>query len=129
MPLQITGRHMSISDEQKDYIDKKVNRLRRMCSKIDEISFTLTKEKVNIEAEARFRSGRLVAQATVTASQPLEAIDALVDKLEIQISKSKEKLVAKKSNGRDKAVLRETESGTEEEEGEAEIPGEEVMEA
>ena len=42
MPLQITGRHMTIEDTHKSYIDKKVNRLRRLCTKIDEMSVTLT---------------------------------------------------------------------------------------
>lgn len=106
MPLQITGRHMSISDEQRDYIDKKVNRLRRMCPKIDEISFTLGKEKLHIEAEGNFRAGRIAAQAFVTASQPFEAIDALVDKLESQICKAKEKMAAKQGENPDKATAR-----------------------
>src|SRR5689334_22784174 len=118
MPLQITGRHMSISEEQREYIDKKVNRLRRMCPKIDEMSFTLTKEKLNFEAEANLRAGRIVAQAVVTAAQPLEAIDALVDKLEAQISRSKTKIADKKAAGREKASARELAGEGEEEEEE-----------
>lgn len=106
MPLQITGRHMSISDAQRDYIEKKVNRLRRMCPTIDELSFTLTKEKLHIEAEGNFRAGRIAAQAVMTAPQANEAIDALVDKLEAQISKAKAKMTDKKSENPDKANAR-----------------------
>ena len=106
MPLQITGRHMSISEEQREYIDKKVNRLRRMCPVIDELSFTLTKEKVLVEAEGNFRAGRLAAQAVVRASQPFEAIDALVDKLEAQISKAKARLTDRQAENPDKANAR-----------------------
>lgn len=106
MPLQITGRHMSISDEKRDYIDKKVNRLRRMCPKIDELSFTLTKEKLHIEAEGNFRAGRIVAQAVVSAPGANEAIDALIDKMEAQISKAKAKMAEKKAENPDKASAR-----------------------
>lgn len=132
MPLQITGRHMSISEEQREYIDKKVNRLRRMCPKLDELSFTLTKEKLTFDAEANLRAGRIVAQAVVTAAQPLEAIDALVDKLEAQISRAKAKVADKKAAGREKVSARELAGEAdedEEEEEEEEGLNEEVVEA
>jgi ribosomal subunit interface protein len=99
---------MSISDEHREYLDKKVGRLRRMCPKIDELSFTLTKEKLHFEIEGNFRAGRIAAQAFVTASQPLEAIDALVDKLEAQISKTKAKMADKQSENPDKATARQS---------------------
>ena len=91
MPLHLTGRHMVITEAQKDYIDKKVDRLRRLCPKIDELSFTLTKEKVSFIADGTLRAGSLSAVGTVTASQPLEAIDILVDKLEHTLSRQKAK--------------------------------------
>ena len=91
MPLQITGRHCSISNSQKEYMDKKVERLRRLCTKIDEMHFTISKEKLHYEVEARFRAGKIVAQATCKAEHSYEAIDLLVDKLEAQITKQKEK--------------------------------------
>jgi len=129
---------MTITDEQREYIDKKVNRLRRMCPKIDELSFTLTKEKLHYEAEASIRAGRMAAQAVVTAAQPLEVIDALVDKLEIQLTKAKERHANKKEAGREKANQRagsaaealEGDDEEEEEDTEAEVSsGEEVLEA
>jgi ribosomal subunit interface protein len=124
---------MTITDEQREYIDKKVNRLRRMCPKIDELSFTLTKAKLHYEAEASFRAGRLAAQAVVTAAQPLEVIDALIDKLEIQLTKAKERLANKKEAGREKANQRAgiaAEGLDEDEEEEAEVPSsEEALEA
>lgn len=115
MPLQITGRHMAISTEQRDYINKKVERIRRLCPKIDEMSFTLTKEKMHYECEANLRAGRIAAQAVTTAPQPLEAIDDLIDKLEAQVSKTKERRADKKAAGREKANSREQAAAEEEE--------------
>ena len=63
MPLHLTGRHMTITEETKDYIDKKLDRLRRVCGKIDELSFILTKEKLYIEVEGLLRAGKLTATA------------------------------------------------------------------
>ncbi len=96
MPLQLTGRHMTIDASQKDYINRKVNRLRRMCPKIDEMRFTATKDKLQFKAEATFRAGAIAVRAASTASQPLEAIDLLVDKLEACITKAKDKLEKRK---------------------------------
>jgi len=105
---------MNISRTQKAYIDKKVNRLRRLCPKIDEMHFTLTREKLHYKADVTFRAGAIAAQANSTASQPLEAIDLLVDKLEAQITKTKARWGNKKALGRERqrageaAVLEET---------------------
>lgn len=126
MPLQITGRHMPITDAYREYIDKKVARLRRMCPTIDELSFTLTKEKLHIEAEANFRAGRITAQAVVTASQVNEAIDGLVDKLEAQISRTKARRADKK--GADKiGQPAEEETDAEVDEIEEELSDEDVV--
>jgi putative sigma-54 modulation protein len=103
MPLQITGRHMTISDEQREYIDKKVNRLRRLCPKIDEMNFVLSKEKLLYQADATLRAGKVHAKATTSGAHLLEVIDTLVDKIEVQISKNKEKWDDRKKVGREKA--------------------------
>ena len=105
MPLQITGRHMTVTDQQKEYIDKKVGRLRRLCPKIDEMSFTLTKEKIKYLADATFRAGSIAVQGSVTASQPLEAIDVLVDKIESQVTKNKNRRSDRKDAVRGKAAF------------------------
>jgi putative sigma-54 modulation protein len=105
MPLQITGRHMTVTEAQKQYIDKKVGRLRRLCPKIDELSFTLTKEKINYRADATLRAGSIAVQGSVTASQPLEAIDVLVDKIETQVTKTKDRRQDRSEAARGKAAL------------------------
>ena len=105
MPLQITGRHTEVTDQQKEYIDKKVNRLRKLCPKIDEMKFTLTREKLHYEVDATFRSGRIVCQATVNDPKPLAAIDMLVDKIESQVRRTKAKRTNKKSGQASKTAL------------------------
>ena len=104
MPLQLTGRHMTIGNELKDYIDKKVNRLRRICGRIDELNFTLSREKLHIEAEGTLRSGKMTAHAKEKAPQSMEAVDMLVDKLEMQVSRAKEKRTDKGKGSREKAL-------------------------
>jgi ribosomal subunit interface protein len=100
MPLKVTGRHMSIHEGTKDYLDKKVERLRRLVPKIDEMSFTLSKEKLFIDIEASFKAGKIEAHAHTRAEHVNEAIDMLIDKLEGQIAKSKKKVSDKSQAAR-----------------------------
>ena len=120
MPLKITARHMSISDETRLYLDKKVNRLRRLVPKIDEMSFTLSKEKLLVDAEAGFRAGKIAIQAHIRAGHVNEAIDMLVDKLEAQITKARKKLCDKSQAAREAARVDGQALAPEEESAEAE---------
>ena len=96
MTLQIMGRHYSISENQKEYIGKKVGRLRKMCGKLDDLKFTITKGNHTYETEGYIRAGKAVARASVKAGHSYESIDLLVDKLEAQISRIKDKLDSSK---------------------------------
>lgn len=103
MPLKLTGRHMTISDSTREYIDKKVERLRRLVPKIDEMNFILSKEKLGIGAEASFKAGKIAAQAAVKAEHSHEAIDMLIDKIEAQITKTKKRVSDKSAAAREAA--------------------------
>lgn len=106
MPLKLTGRHMTITDETRLYIEKKVNRLRRLAPKIDEMSITLSKtNKLLVDVEASFRAGKIVAQASTRAEHTHEAIDVLIDKLEAQITKAKKKISDKSQAAREAARI------------------------
>jgi putative sigma-54 modulation protein len=121
---------MTISDATRDYIDKKVTRLRRLVPKIDEMNFTLSKEKLAICVEASFKAGKIAAQAATKADHAHEAIDMLVDKLEAQVTKAKKRVSDKSQAAREAArVIDQGEGDAEvaddeepEEEDEPEVP-------
>ena len=98
MPLQITGRHVDISNSQREYIEKKVRRFRKIFAKIDEISFTLILEKREYTVEATFRAGPIHAVTKSSASSALAAIDKAVDRLESQALKIKDKRFGNKKH-------------------------------
>jgi ribosomal subunit interface protein len=125
---------MTIGDVTRQYIDKKVERLRRLVPKIDEMNFTLSKEKLAVCVEASFKAGKIAAQAATKANHAHEAIDMLVDKLEAQITKAKKRVSDKSAAAReaarvagqdeaDEAVADDEESEEEEEEDEDEAEG------
>ena len=91
MPLQITGRHIDVTEEQRSYIEKKIGRLRRHFDQIDELAVIISVNRSEHNVEINFRAGTIHAFTKSTDPKPLAAIDKAIDKLEAQVAKAKDK--------------------------------------
>jgi putative sigma-54 modulation protein len=92
MELNVTGHHVEITPALKDYINTKLVRLERHFDDFTDANFILSVEKLEHKAEAKInvRGGTLFADSI--AEDMYAAIDGLVDKLDRQVKKHKEKL-------------------------------------
>ncbi|MAF84017.1 MAG: ribosome-associated translation inhibitor RaiA [Gammaproteobacteria bacterium] len=92
MQVNLTGHHIEITPALKDYVNNKVSRINRHFESVTSISCILTVEKLRHKAEAKVNvtGGTLYAQAV--EDDMYAAIDGLMDKLDRQIVKHKEKL-------------------------------------
>jgi putative sigma-54 modulation protein len=92
MQISITGRHLEVTDSMKAYVEEKVNKLKRHFDHVTNIHVILEVEKNMHKAEATVQ----VSGATLFAEEHQEdmyaAIDLMVDKLDRQILKHKEKI-------------------------------------
>ena len=92
MQLSITGHHINITSSLRDYVDNKLERLERHFENVSDIHCVLSVEKLRHKAEATVQ----VSGATLFADEVQEdmyaAIDGLIDKLDRQVKKHKEKL-------------------------------------
>ncbi|WP_404342438.1 ribosome hibernation promoting factor [Pseudoalteromonas mariniglutinosa] len=91
MQLNLTGRHVEITDSLRDYVNTKFAKLERHFDHINNVHVILDVEKLNQKAEATLHvsGGELFAS---TAHQDMyAAIDSLIDKLDRQVIKHKEK--------------------------------------
>ncbi|MBT8448339.1 MAG: ribosome hibernation promoting factor [Gammaproteobacteria bacterium] len=91
MQINLTGHHVEVTEPLKDYVNDKFKRLERHFDEINNVHVVLTVEKTRQIAEAKMfvNGGELYAnseEATMYAS-----IDSLVDKLDRQVIKHKEK--------------------------------------
>lgn len=91
MSLHITGRHLDLPQRAKGYIEKKMVRLERHFDRIDDVAVTVAAEKNSHLAEINFSAGTIHAFTKGAGATPYAAIDKAFDKLEIQITKAKEK--------------------------------------
>lgn len=91
MPLQITARHMEISDQDRAYLAKKLPRLERICGRIDEMATVFIAEKKDYVVEINFRAGAIHAFVKGSGGTLMEAIDLAIDKLQVQVSKNRDR--------------------------------------
>jgi len=92
MQLSLTGHHVDLTDPMRDYVNSKMERLERHFDHVTDVHVVLSVEKLRHKAEATLNlsGGQLFADSE--QADMYAAIDSLVDKLDRQIKKHKEKL-------------------------------------
>lgn len=91
MQITITGHQLEITEALRDYVNNKFSRLERHFDKITSIRVTMGVEKINqiVDASILIAGGEVNAQAE--HEDMYAAIDLLIDKLDRQLLKHKEK--------------------------------------
>lgn len=92
MQISITGHHIDITQALRAYIENKFARLERHFDNMTNIHVILNVEKERQMAEATIHVSRGKVFADAGHNDMYAAIDNLVDKLDRQIKKHKEKL-------------------------------------
>ena len=96
MQINITGHHVDLTDAIRDYVNSKFDKLERHFDHITNVQVTLTVQGQIQEAEAtvKISGGELFAKSS--DDNMYAAIDSLIDKLDRQIIKHKEKMQSRK---------------------------------
>ena len=93
MQLNITGHHVELTESMKEYVANKLTKLERHIDGITNVQVTLSVEKQRQIAEATLHISGADIHGTAEQDDMYAAIDLLVDKLDRQILKHKEKQV------------------------------------
>lgn len=101
MNIIVTGRHLEITPALKSYAEKKIKKFDRYLSNISEAIVTLSIEKYRHKVEVLLKVNGVLIQAEGITGEVYSSIDEVIEKLERQIKKYKEKLVShRKSEGK-----------------------------
>ncbi len=92
MQLNLTGHHIEITDSLRDYVNEKMERVERHFDKVTNTHVILTVENVRHKAEATIHMSGNNVFAENTQDDMYAAIDGLIDKLDRQVKKHKEKI-------------------------------------
>ncbi len=92
MNLHMTGHHLEITPPIRDYVSSKMNRINRHFDHVIDVNMTLSVEKLRQKIEANVHLSGKDIFAECENEDMYAAIDLLVDKLDRQIVKHKEKI-------------------------------------
>ncbi len=92
MQISITGQQMDITAALRDYIENKFQRLERHFDQMTNVHIILSVEKERHKAEATISVTRNELFADTEQESMYAAIDELMDKLDRQLKKHKEKM-------------------------------------
>lgn len=93
MQLNVSGHHVEVTDSLRGYVESKIERLERHFDLVSDVHCILTVEKLRHKAEAKVNVNGGTIFAETTDEDMYAAIDGLVDKLDRQVRKHKEKMV------------------------------------
>ena len=122
MQTSVTFKNLDSSDTLRSYVQEKLDRFDRLLDNPAEANVVLSVEKFRHMAEINISGDRLTIYGKEETIDMYSAIDMVLDKLEKQIKKSKQKIRERRSGGkaRNRDLLAE-EANLPEEESERQI--------
>jgi putative sigma-54 modulation protein len=122
MQTSVTFKNLDSSDTLRSYVQEKLDRFDRLLDNPAEANVVLSVEKFRHMAEINISGDRLTINGKEETIDMYSAIDMVLDKLEKQIKKSKQKIRERRSGGksRNRDLLAE-EANLPEEESERQI--------
>ena len=91
MQVSVTGHHVDVTDSLRNFIEEKISKLKRHFDNVTDVHVILTVAKLEQKAEATVQISGAKLFADDTKEDMYQAIDGMVDKLDRQIIKHKEK--------------------------------------
>ena len=91
MNLQLTGHHVEITAAIRDYVTSKLERVSRHFDHVIDVSVIMTVEKLDKKIEANVHLSGKDIHVQCHDEDMYAAIDGLIDKLDRQIIRHKEK--------------------------------------
>jgi putative sigma-54 modulation protein len=99
MQINLTGHHVDVTDALRAYVHEKVDRLERHFDHVLNIHVILSIEKLSHKAEATMHVSGNNIYADSVEEDMYAAIDTLIDKLDRQVKKYKEKVKSHRMRG------------------------------
>ena len=105
MKVDITGRHIEITEPLRKFAMDRIDRLHRDADEIMEVHVVLTVEKhQRHEAEANVKTQHELHHVKEVSTDMYTSIAAVFDKIDKQLLRSKDKTVTRKRHGSEREV-------------------------
>ena len=98
MNFKLTGNHVEITDAMRDYVTSKIEKITRHFDHVIDVSVILSVEKHKQKAEANVHVRGKDIFVEADGTDMYASIDSLIDKLDRQVLKHKEKNIEKRNH-------------------------------
>lgn len=92
MNLKLTGNHVEITEAMREYVSSKLSKITRHFDHVIDVSVILSVDKLQQKAEANIHIRGKDIFVETESENMYASIDGLIDKLDRQILKHKEKI-------------------------------------
>ena len=92
MQINITGHHVEVTTALRSYVTEKMQRIARHSDQVNSINVILNVEKLQHQAEATINANGRTIFAAESAMDMYASIDKLVDKLDKQVRRYKDRI-------------------------------------
>ena len=99
MNLQLTGHHVEITPAIRDYVTSKLARINRHFESVIDVNVIMTVEKLDQKIEASVHLSGKDIHVQANNADMYAAIDGLIDKLDRQVLKHKERFQPRNAPG------------------------------
>jgi len=99
MNLHLTGHHVEITPAIRDYVVAKLSRINRHFDHVIDVNVVMTVEKLDQRIEANVHLSGKDIHVQAHDGDMYAAIDGLIDKLDRQVIRHKERFDVKHSQG------------------------------
>ena len=105
MRVNVTFRHMETSEPVRNYVEEKLPKVKKYIDEPVEAQVVLSVEKIRHKAEVSLAAKGITIKATDETADMYAAIDGVLDKLERQLKRYKDKIKKHKPlSGRERRV-------------------------
>jgi putative sigma-54 modulation protein len=99
MNLTLTGNHLDVTPALRDYVVAKLDRITRHFDHVIDVNVVLVVDKLQHKAEVNLHTRGKDIHVEAIEADMYAAIDMLIDKLDRQVVKHKEKLTGHRHEG------------------------------
>lgn len=99
MNLKLTGNHVEITDAMREYVISKISKITRHFDHVIDVSVILSVEKLKQKAEVNVHVRGKDIFVETDSEDMYASIDSLIDKLDRQILRHKEKNLERRNHG------------------------------
>ncbi len=103
MPNSLTARNFELTDDLKSYVEKKVDRLRKIFDNIQKIDVVFVSGKRQEEAELIVQATQGTLKCLAKDQNATAAFDVAMDKMERQLARHKARIVGNKKHNKEAA--------------------------